>query len=112
MTDIPAQLKMDTGYFYGEILREGFTSHKIQNLLNLIKSLKTIMKVADNHEHDQFLAYQELGAMRAWSELTRDRNEGRAVQTMNVVLGELQFLIYDDRYVTKPERDTWQGRSK
>lgn len=113
MTEVPAQLKIDTGWFYGEANNDRNPPlERIQNVIKLINSLKTTMKLTGIHDHDAFLEYQERGAKKALYILDHDRNPGQAIIYLNQILGELQFLIYNDQYVTKPDRDTWQGRNK
>jgi len=105
---VPAQLKIDNGYFYNKSI-EDHPYTKINNTRLLIISLKSTMKLAEIHDHDSILKEAELLSKRAWYELKGLNNEGRAVQTAHEALDRVMFLLYDKRFAN-PESVSFTGR--
>jgi len=108
MTDVPAQIKKDNWAFY-VLARSDNVFIKCLNVGNLVSNLKSTMQFANITEFDALLFRNGIGVNRAWAELTRDRNEGRASQTAKQVLEEIGFLAYDNRF-SAPESDSFKGR--
>ena len=75
----------------------------------LIVLLNVAVRQADTHEYDAILEYEALGANRAWAELTRDKEPGRAMQTARNVLKNIGFFAFDPRFSTL-EPDAFVGR--
>jgi len=75
----------------------------------LIVLLNVAVKQAGVSEYNAILDYESLGANRAWAELTRDKEPGRAMQTARNVLKNIGFFAFDQRFCTL-EPDAFVGR--
>jgi hypothetical protein len=105
---VPAQLRIDNGYFYNKAL-EDHPYTKINNTRLLVTSLISTMKYAKVTEHDEILNKAKSLAKRAWYELKGENNEGKAVQTAHEAMEEIMFLLYDKRFAD-PESASFTGR--
>jgi phage gpG-like protein len=105
---VPAQLRIDNGYFYNKAL-EDHPWTKINNTRLLATSLITTMKYAKITEFDIEIARGKALAVRAWSELKRENNEGKAIQTAQEAMEHLMFFLYDKRFAD-PESASFTGR--
>jgi len=112
MTDgiVPAQLKIDVGWFYGEAIKD-HPYTKINNTRLLVSALKSVMKYAEIYEHDLLLEDAKMISKRAWHELKGLNNEGLAVQSAQEALELVMFLLYDKRFAN-PESSSFTGRGQ
>lgn len=108
MSEVPAQLKIDNGYFYSEAIKD-HPYTKINNTRLLISSLKATMKYAEVFENDVTLEQAKHIAKRAWFELKGENNEGLAMQSAQEALELIMFLLYDKRFAN-PESLSFTGR--
>lgn len=108
---IPKRLKQHNGIFH-VMARSDDPAIKCQNIGNLVRNIRATMMHAGllGFEFDpsmkdptlsRFLDYQILGANKAWNMYTSGRT-GQAVEIANTVLGEIMFIVYDDRFTTEP----------
>jgi hypothetical protein len=107
---VPAQLRIDNGYFYNKAL-EDHPYTKINNTRLLATSLKVTMRYAKISEFDAEIAKGKALATRAWEELKRQNNEGLAVQTAQEAMEHLMFFLYDKRFAD-PESASFTGRGE
>jgi len=65
----------------------------------LISTLQETTRQMGTKEYDEVLHTAFLGANRAWAELTRDKEPGRAMQTVRAILTfQLGRFAFDNRF--------------
>ena len=107
---VPAQLRIDIGYFYGEAIKD-HPYTKINNTRLLASALKNAMKYAEVYEHDLIIEEAKMISKRAWHELKGLNNEGLAVQSAQEAIEILMFFMYDKRFAN-PESSSFTGRGQ
>lgn len=75
----------------------------------LITSLITTMIICGETKYDSMLAYESLGARRAWKEYN-DGYAGQGMQTVTQVLSKVGFLLYDKEFAN-PQAKAFIGRT-
>ena len=118
---IPKRLKQHNGISY-VMARSDDPAIKCQNIGNLVRNIKATMMHAGLLEFPfdpsmadptlgRFLDYQILGANKSWNMYTAGKN-GQAVEIANTVLGEIMFIVYDDRFTTEPTDTKFMERGQ
>ncbi len=108
MGEVPESLKQRNSELYG-LASSADPSIACQYIGKLITSLMTTMKYAEVTEYDRKLRYEMLGARRAWFEYSEERNPGKAMQTVNAVLTEIEELLFNEQFATTQSR-AFHGR--
>lgn len=98
MSVAPASLKLHNWALYEQSMSPD-PSISCQFVGKLIASLITTMKICDVHEYDAMLAYEMLGARRAWKEYN-DGSPGSGMQTVTEVLSKIGHILYNEDYAT------------
>lgn len=118
---IPERLKSDNWAFHA-LARSDDPAIKCQNVVNLVKNLKTTLEMAGIIDEDidglkiykrkvwvpvrtlrEFIDYQILGAHTSWKCYSSGQ-PGQAVEIAGAVLEEVLFLVYDPK-ITTPQAD-------
>lgn len=72
-----------------------------QAIGKLVSTLKESARQLGTPEYNEILDRAMLGANRAWAELTREKDAGRAMQTVRAVLtNELARFAFDQQFTS------------
>ena len=77
----------------------------------LVSTLKESARQLQTDEYDQVLNRALLGSNRAWAELTKEKEPGRAMQTVRAVLtNELARFAFDPQFTSLDTNSFIGGR--
>jgi hypothetical protein len=113
---VPDKAKEYNGFLFAKSFSED-PAYKCENIPHLIVNLKTTMTIAglldipfDKSTLGDWLDYQQKGANTSANFYSQGKT-GQAVEIANGVLGQVGFLMYDDRF-TVISKMTFEGRNK
>jgi hypothetical protein len=110
MPDVSPTLKEVNGRLFDKAYSDDPTI-ACQAIGKLVSTLKESARQLQTDEHDQILNRALLGSNRAWAELTREKEPGKAMQTVRAVLtNELARFAFDPQFTALDTNSFIGGR--